>query len=46
VADKYLCTFPLCSTTNVISEGIWDLLDTSDLHGLCSANFLRVSDGH
>ena len=32
-----------CSTTNVISEGIWNLLDTSDLHGLCSANFLRVT---
>lgn len=40
------CTFLLCSTTNVISEGIWNLLDTSDLHGLCSANFVCVSDVH
>jgi len=46
VADKYLCTFSLCSTTNVISEGIWDLLNTSDLHGLYSANFLHVSGVH
>ena len=46
MADKYLRTFPLCSTTNVISEGIWNLLDTSDLHVLCSANFLHVSDIH
>jgi len=46
VADKYLCQFLLCSTNNVISGGIWNLLDTSKLHGLCSANFLCVSDVH
>jgi phosphatidylserine synthase len=42
VADKYLCQFLLCST----NKGIWNLLDTSNLHGLCSANFLCVSDVH
>lgn len=46
MADKYLRTFPLCSTTNLISEGIGILPDTSVLHGLCSANFLCVSDVH
>jgi len=42
VTDKYLCTFP----TNVISEGIWDLLNTSGLRGLYSANVLCVSGVH
>ena len=42
MTDKYLCTFP----TNVISEGIWDLLNTSGLRGLYSANVLCVSGVH
>ena len=41
--DMYFCACPLLSTSNAISEGVWNILDTC---GLCSANFLRLSDIH
>ena len=38
VADNYFCSLPLHSTSNIMSKGTWNILDTSNLHWLCSAN--------